>query len=344
MTIVFMFPGQSSRYPGMLDKLRRLHPRAEEVLAIACDTLGRDLRSHYSEDNAAAFDRNVDVQIGVFVANHMTLSVLQAEGIDAELSLGLSLGEYNHLTHIGALDFVDALRVVKARGEAYDAGPRGWMASVQPLELDTLEEVVEAVRTRGLGVLEIVNLNSPRQHVLSGDQDAIEAAVAILEDEHYVVPTIIERQVPMHSSRFAPVGEALLPHLRRARFRAARRPYLPNRLGSPVPSASHDEYVKMLADHVHTPVLWRRSIDHVVAAYPDAVLVEVGPRQVLFNLLDRKWIKRPRFCTDSREEPAAHLAGLIEALRAHMPLAASGSASGSLPETGSLEVREWPSA
>ena len=341
MTLVFMFPGQSSRYPGMLDKLRRLHARADEVLALASDALGRDLGSHYSEDNPAAFDRNIDVQIGVFVANHMMLSILQAEGVDADLSLGLSLGEYNHLTHIGALDFVDALRVVKARGEAYDAGPRGWMASVQPLDLESLEEVVEAVRARGLGVLEIVNLNSPRQHVLSGDQDAVEAAVAILEDEHYVVPTIIERQVPMHSSRFAPVGEALLPHLRRARFRAARRPYLPNRLGAPVSSASHDEYVTMLADHVHTPVLWRRSIDHIVAAHPDAVLVEVGPRQVLFNLLDRKWVSRPRYCTDSREDSAAHLAGIIAALH---PLSAARTLMPPAAATLPHEVREWPSA
>jgi [acyl-carrier-protein] S-malonyltransferase len=338
MTLVFMFPGQSSRYPGMLDKLARLHPRAGEVLAQAADSLGRDLRSHYSEDNPGAFDRNVDVQIGVFVANHMMLSILQAEGVDAELSLGLSLGEYNHLTHIGALDFVDALRLVKARGEAYDAGPRGFMASVQPLDLETLEEVVESIRAQGLGVLEIVNLNSPRQHVLSGDQAAVEAAVAVLEDEHYVVPTIIERQVPMHASIFAPVGEALRPHLRRARFRTARRPYFPNRVGVPVPSASHDEYVAMLADHVHTPVLWRRSIDHVIASHPDAVLVEVGPRQVLFNLLDRKWISRPRYCTDCREDAAGHLAGVLDALRAHR------SASLLAPPTGSLEVREWPSA
>ncbi len=338
MTLVFMFPGQSSRYPGMLDKLAHLHPRAAEVLGLASDALGRDLRSHYSEDNPAAFERNVDVQLGVFVANHMMLSALQAEGVDADLSLGLSLGEYNHLTHIGALDFVEALRLVKARGEAYDGGPRGYMASVQPLDLEALEQVVEAVRAQGHGVLEIVNLNSPRQHVLSGEQGAVEAAVALLEDEHYVVPTIIERQVPMHSSLFVGVGEALRPHLRRARFRVARRPYLPNRLGAPVAAASHDDYVSLLAEHVHTPVLWRRSIDNLIAAHPDAVLVEVGPRQVLFNLLDRKWVSnRARFCTDSREDAAGHLGAVIESLRALRPAPVPATA-------GSLEVREWPQA
>jgi [acyl-carrier-protein] S-malonyltransferase len=326
----------------MLDKLARLHARAGEVLAQAADALGRDLRSHYSEDNPGAFDRNVDVQLGVYIANHMMLSILQAEGVDAELSLGLSLGEYNHLTHIGALEFLDALKLVKARGEAYDAGPRGFMASVQPLDLATLEEVVESVRAQNLGVLEIVNLNSPRQHVLSGDQAAVEAAIAVLEDEHYVVPTIIERQVPMHASIFAPVGEALHPHLRRARFRVARRPYLHNRTGAPVHSASPDDYVAMLAAHVHTPVLWRRSIDHIIAAYPDAVLVEVGPRQVLFNLLDRKWVSRPRYCTDSRDDAAGHLAGVLTALGAHRSAPMPATASGGMP--GSLEVREWPQA
>lgn len=338
MIPVFMFPGQSSRYPGMLDKLARLHPCADAVLVQASAALGRDLRAHYAEDNQGAFDRNVDVQIGVFVANHMMLAALQGEGIDAEVSLGLSLGEYNHLVHIGALEFVDALQLVKARGEAYDSGPRGWMASIQPIDLEALQEAVETIRARELGVLEIVNLNSPRQHVLSGDQAAVEAAVAVLEDEHYVVPTIIERQVPMHASIFAPVGEALHPHLRRARFRVARRPYFPNRMGAPVLTASHDDYVAMLAAHVHTPVLWRRSIDHIIAAHPDAVLVEVGPRQVLFNLLDRKWISRPRFCTDSREDAAGHLAGVLEALRAHR----SAPMPAAMP--GAHEVREWPQA
>ena len=155
--------------------------------------------------------------------------------------------------------------------------------------------------------------------------------------------SIQSRQGPEHHLK---VGEALRPHLRRARFRAARRPYLPNRLGSPFPSASHDEYVTMLADHVHTPVLWRRSIDHIVAAHPDAVLVEVGPRQVLFNLLDRKWVKSPRYCTDSREDAPAHLAGVIKALRAHSSLSAPVPLpeTGSIISTGSHEVHEWPTA
>src|SRR5690606_27416687 len=203
--------------------------------------------------------------------------------------------------------------------EAYDAGPPGQMASVQPLDLETLETVVEQIRGQGLGVLEIVNLNSPRQHVLSGDAAAIEAAVALLEDEHFVVPTIIERQVPMHASLFEPVGLAVRPHLQEARFRAPRLPYLPNRRGEFVTAPTPGEFADLLEAHVHTPVLWRKSIDRVAERHPGAVFVEVGPRQVLHNLLDRRWHARPRYATDNRDDAAGHRAAVLAAPRQHLP-------------------------
>jgi [acyl-carrier-protein] S-malonyltransferase len=313
-TLVFMFPGQSSRYPGMLDKLARLHRRAAEVLAVCSDILARDLRAHTSEDNPAAFERNVDVQVGVFVANHMMLSLLQAEGVDADLSLGLSLGEYNHLVHIGALELPEALRLVQARGEAYDAGPPGQMASVQPLDLETLETVVEQIRGQGLGVLEIVNLNSPRQHVVAGERAAVEAAVERAEDEFYAQAHIIDRNVPMHSSLFSIVGERFHEQLERVEFSPPRRPYLPNRLGQLVPEPSRAELVELLATHVHAPVLWRASLDHLVALDPDAVFVEVGPMSVLHNLMHRKWLGNRKFRTDSRDELDEHFDALVTEL------------------------------
>jgi hypothetical protein len=208
---------------------------------------------------------------------------------------------------------------------------------VQPIDLEALEEVVETIRARDLGVLEIVNLNSPRQHVLSGAQARSRRRSSCSRTSYYVVPTIIERQVPMHSSLFTGVGEAMLPHLRRAGFRVAA-PALPAEPpGRPAgSSASHADYVRMLAEHVHTPVLWRRSIDHVIEHHPDAVFVEVGPRQVLFNLLDRKWVARPKHATDSRDDLAQQFAGVVAALRPAM-------ANIHAPRpAGADEVREWP--
>ncbi|HVH98870.1 MAG TPA: ACP S-malonyltransferase [Enhygromyxa sp.] len=315
--LVFMFPGQSSRYPGMLERCVELHADNVDLLRWASELLGRDLEAHYSVDNGeAAYARNVDVQVGVFLANHMFMRALEARGITAELSLGLSLGEWNHLVHIGAVSFEDALRAVEQRGHCYDEGPRGWMAAIQPIDLEDLEAVV--AEAGKLGLLEIVNLNSPRQHVIAGDRVAVEAAVERAEEDFYAQAHVIERNVPMHSSLFRPVGERFREHLEQLQFLAPRLPYLPNRLGRLVPEPSRADLIELLASHVHAPVLWRASLDHLVERDPDTVFVEVGPMSVLHNLIHRKWLSNRKYRTDSRDELDEHfdalaveLAGLV---------------------------------
>lgn len=307
MTVVFLFPGQSSRDRGMLDRAVELHRPNADLIERASELLGTDLAAHYRTEDA--FARNVDVQIGVFLANHLFLQAIQARGVDAPVSLGLSLGEWNHLVHIGTLSFESALLAVRARGEAYDAGPRGWMAAVQPIPLEELEEVLASLRH--LGTLEAVNLNSPTQHVIAGAQEAVEAAVAILEEEHFTQPRIIERSVPMHSSLFRPVGDRFRHTLETLPFRPPCRPYLPNRRGGVLEDPRREDFVELLATHVHAPVLWRRSIDEVRVRWPDCVFVEVGPRKVLHDLLQRKWSKRPRMHTDSLSGHHAHLDSVV---------------------------------
>ena len=313
MTLVYIFPGQSSRYPGMLNKLAGINRTCGLLLSEASEILGRDLSSHYREDNPEVFAHNVDVQIGVFLANHMFLQIIEEGNISADVSLGLSLGEYNHLVHIGALSFDDALLTVQQRGRAYDAGPRGAMASVFPIDLLELQEVCQRVQNKG--VLEVTNLNSPRQQVLSGEFAALEAAMAILEEEFYVDARIIERQVPMHCSIFAPVGEAFRRHLEGVTFHKPRLPYLPNALGQLLEQPTQKDFVELLSTHVHRPVLWRKSIDLVLQRWPDAMFVEVGPMSVLYNLLNKKWHKFRKVHTDSADNTDEHLRLVISELR-----------------------------
>jgi [acyl-carrier-protein] S-malonyltransferase len=296
-----MFPGQSSRYPEMIERLTEWAAEdAREVLDAASATLGRNLASHYRAANPDIFATNRDVQVGVFLANHIHLCALERAGVRAGLSLGLSLGEYNHLVHAGAIAFLPALSLVDARGAAYDAGPEGAMASVFPLPLEELREVV--ARASAQGPLEIANLNSPTQNVISGSRAAVDAAAAIL-DEEGVECRLIEPRVPMHASMFAPAAAAFRPALQRAPFRTPRLPYLPNVLGRFEEVPTPDRIVDLLARHVAQPVLFRASIDLLVERHPDAAFVEVGPRGVLYNLLNKKWISRPRYKTDAAEDP-----------------------------------------
>jgi [acyl-carrier-protein] S-malonyltransferase len=307
-----MFPGQNSRYPEMIWKLLKLGPWNREILDRASETLRRDLRAHFDPRNEAMFARNRDVQIGVFLANHMHCESLHRIGVRADHSLGLSLGEYNHLVQIGALDFDQALSLLDARGQAYERGPEGAMASVFPIDIDQLREVADSVR--GLGRLEIAIHNAPKQHVIAGERRALEAALAILEEEHFVQGVVIENRIPMHTRLFGSVADAFRPALEAVVWRRPALPYLPNALGRAARSPGPAQFVELLSRHVCSPVLWRESIDFLTGRFDNLMFVEAGPRATLYNLLGKSWKSNPRYKTDSPDDLQASFMTLAEEL------------------------------
>lgn len=274
MTLIAMFPGQSSRYPEMLERFE---------VGEASELLGRDLRQ-------LDLAKNRDVQVGVFLANHFHY---QALGIDFQHSVGLSLGEYNHLVHIGALSFADALRLVDARGELYDTAEGGLMVSIFPLPAATTEAVIAKLGLSdrcGIGLY-----NSPRQHVLSGERTAVEAVLAELEREDYFEPTVIESRIPMHAPCFSRHAARFGELLASVPFRTPAKPYLPNVLGN---YTSNDDPRAYLIAHVYRPVRWQASIDAIARRVPEPFFVEVGPKGVLHNLFTKDWMPGRRAKTD----------------------------------------------
>jgi [acyl-carrier-protein] S-malonyltransferase len=296
-TTVLMFPGQSSRHPEMLTRIVSAWPPAAAVIAEASDTLGRDLGCHYRPDNPAIFASNRDVQVGVLLCSYLHQRALAARGIGGDLSVGLSLGEYNHLVHIGALDFPAALRVVDRRGATYDEGPDGMMASIFPMSAEEIEPYL--TRARGAGAVDIANLNSPTQNVIAGSRAGVEAAIALIEaEEPGVQAVVIERRIPMHTPLFRPVADVLAPHLDAAPWQVPALPYMPNVLGEMIAEADGATIAGLLRRHVYSTVRWRQSIDLIAERYPDACFVEVGPGAVLSNLLQRRWHANPKYRTD----------------------------------------------
>jgi [acyl-carrier-protein] S-malonyltransferase len=293
MKIVYMFPGQNSRYPGMIERLRHWDG-CDRVLQDASDVLGRDVRSHYSSRNPQMFSHNRDVQIGVFLAAHIVGERLAAEGIRADASLGLSLGEYNHLVDIGALSFAGALRLLDARGRAYERGPRGLMMSVFPCER---EQVVHALDAGADICIEL----SSTHFVIGGETASVEAAAARLEEEAFVQASVIDSALPMHSRIFLPAANAFREALEKTEWMPARKPYLPNVDGVFLIDVRPADFVDRLYRHVFSTVHWERSLDAAVDRYPGAVLVEVGPGRILYNLAGRQYKHIPCFCTDDPE-------------------------------------------
>lgn len=305
---VLLFPGQNSRDPAMLVRLLAAWPEGAAVIDEASAILGRDLWAAYSPRRGdAMFATNRAVQVGVFLCSHLHMLVLRRQGIVGDLSLGLSLGEYNHLVHIGALSFADALRLVDARGAAFDCGPVGMTAVVFPIEEEELADLV--ARARPHGVVEVVNINSPTQQVVSGERGGVEALLSLVAEESFAEGVVIDERLPLHSSLLKPAADDFRPHLHRATWQRPDKPYYPNVKPAPLASPSPADFVELLTRQVFSPVLWRDAIENVVAHNPGAELIEVGPRGVLSGLL-RRWVANPHRKTDGAD--GVVVGGLIQ--------------------------------
>ena len=313
---VYLFPGQSSVSRAAISRARESHPATEIVISCAREVLGEKRATQYLDTPGAGLHSNRDIQIVVFLASQMYLAALAAEGITATSSLGLSLGEYSHLVHIGALALDEALQLVDERGRCYDESPPGIMATVLATDRETVSSVVADAQAHGPIV--ISNINAPTQHVLAGSEAAVSWATAILEDEHAAHVTVIERRVPMHSPLMAPVAGAFAPALARAPWQSPSRAYLPNVTASPIARPSAEDFVAHLTRHVSEPVLWQQSVDRVVAAHPEACFLEVGPGGVLHNMMSRAWrgVRSARVDAPDGGDPRAHFASIVETLRA----------------------------
>jgi [acyl-carrier-protein] S-malonyltransferase len=246
------------------------------------------------EDTAFVPECNRDVQLGVFLANHMHWLALQRLGCTSHWSLGLSLGEYNHLVDIGALTFGEALRLVDRRGQLYDEGPEGVMVAVNGVVEGTIDEVLQAAR----GKVQISNYNGVSQHVLAGARNDVEAVVRVLEDKYFAVTTEIESCIPMHSALFEPVARRFEAYLRAADWRRPVKPYFPNVEGVPVADPGPEDFTRLLTEHVYRPVQWARSLGWVTSSIECPALIEVGPASVLSDLARRSWPQIPRYRTD----------------------------------------------
>ncbi|MEZ4433238.1 MAG: ACP S-malonyltransferase [bacterium] len=295
-TPIVLFPGQSAYHPDMLRvAVERAPALASPLVEEAAEAIGFDLAA------AVATTERPDnrlVQLGVFVANHLHLAALRAAGVPPGLGAGMSLGEYNHLVDIGALDFSAALALVDARGRLYDAGPAGVMIALFPVEAAVVEEAIAA-----LGVpVTISNHNSPQQQVIAGPADAVAQVARLLDERDFVDARLIEARLPMHGPHFAPVAPRLEAVLRAVSWRRPTRPYVANVLGGPVDDPTPDVICRLLTAHVCQPVRWRQSIEWLAAQAPEPVFIEVGPGRALANLMRRPWRTEPCF---SLAEPAA---------------------------------------
>jgi len=258
-----------------------------ETFAQASDCLGQDLWKLASEGPAEELNLTVNTQPVMLAAGVAVYRAWQAaNGAMAELSAGHSLGEYSALVAGGALDFADAVELVRFRAQAMqEAVPAGVGAMAAILGLD--DDVVKsacAEASSGGEVAEAANFNSPAQVVIAGNRAAVERGMEIAKSKGAKRAVLLPMSVPSHCSLMRPAAERMRERLAAVNIRCSAIPVLHN---ADVKSATSGDAIKdALVRQLFQPVRWVDTV-RALAASGATHIVECGPGKVLAGLNKR---------------------------------------------------------
>ncbi len=277
-------PGQGSQFVGMGWDLAEKYPQVRRLYERADETLGLALSEICWDGPEERLRRTENAQPAILTHSYAVWSVLPAEvRASVVVAAGHSLGEFSAYLAADSLDFEDALRVVRRRGELMagsgDERPGG-MAAIMGLDPVAVEELCASVEE---GTVVPSNFNAPGQIVISGDAAAVERAQDLASEAG-------SRAIPLnvsgafHSPLMDVAREGLGEALRNVEIRDPRFPVVANASAEPVTdsNAARDYLVAQLT----SPVRWVDGVRAMMEYEPDRWL-EVGPGRVLAGLLRR---------------------------------------------------------
>lgn len=284
--IGLLFPGQGSQAVGMGRELADRHPEARAAFEEADDALGFSLSRLCWEGPDDELTRTINAQPALLVHSAAVWRVLRAAGVEPVVAAGHSLGEFSAYQAAGSLDFADAVRTVRRRGELmfeFGQARPGTMAAVLGLDDDVVEGVCREASTSDSAVV-AANFNSPGQVVVSGDVDAVERASALLVSAGAKKVTGLNVSGAFHSPLMAPAEDGLRAHLDGVEFGTPAFPVVSNVTAAPVSDPS--EAKLLLVRQLTSTVRWTDSVRTMLQLGVTRFL-EVGPGKVLTGMLKR---------------------------------------------------------
>lgn len=282
-SLALVFPGQGSQQLGMLADLASEYPVIQETFAEASAVLGFDLWSLAQNGPEADLNSTENTQPVLLCASVALWRLWHQIGAETpSVVAGHSLGEYSALVCAGALDFADALKLVRLRGEsmqvAVPAGT-GAMAAILGLEDSAVIAACESVAQGS--VVSAVNFNCPGQVVIAGEKEAVARGVDACKAAGAKRAVELPVSVPSHCSLMRPAAAKLAEALETITLRMPIISLVQNVTAAKAQDL--DEMRQLLVEQLYSPVRWTETVQLIQTLGVDT-LVECGPGKVLSGL------------------------------------------------------------
>jgi [acyl-carrier-protein] S-malonyltransferase len=290
--VAFVFPGQGSQFVGMGQRLHEISDSARRVFRQADEILGFPLSKLCFEGPEEELEDTINAQPAILTVSHAALEALRERWQQMGFSVspvcvaGHSLGEYSALVSAGALDFGDALLLVRERGRLMkEAGTErpGGMAAIIGLSSAELRQVCEEASGDG-GIVVLANDNCPGQTVISGEIVALEKAMRLAVDRGARKVVRLGISIASHSPLMDHASDQLSQIATSVKFNEPIMPIVSNITGRFVTSV--DEIRRNVGQQVIRPVNWTGSVIEMLDSGVETFL-EIGPSQVLGSLIRR---------------------------------------------------------
>lgn len=281
--IAFVFPGQGAQYVGMAKDLYENSVEAKEMVKTAEEAAGVNLSNIMFNGSEDALKQTDITQPAIFLHSVILASLVRT--IQPDMAAGHSLGEYSALVASGALQFYDAMKLVRTRGKAMlQAGIEqpGTMAAVLGMSPDKLIEICTQASEQG--IVQCANFNSPGQIVISGSVTGVKAAMEIAKQSGAKLVKELVVSGAFHSPLMASAKTELQTKLDETPFYTGKIPVYANVTAKPVTDAA--EIKKLLENQLTMPVRWEETIVNMIADGADE-FIELGPGKVLQGLIKR---------------------------------------------------------
>jgi trans-AT polyketide synthase/acyltransferase/oxidoreductase domain-containing protein len=276
MTKIYVFPGQGSQSPGMGGELFDQFP---ELVKQSDEVLGFSIKNLCLDDPEKRLNQTDYTQPALYIVNALTyLSKTEKTDLRPDFLAGHSLGEYNALFAAGVFDFITGLKLVQKRGQIMVKVTGGGMAAVIGMQPDKIRQVL---KDASFETIDIANYNSPKQTVISGRKEDIEAVKTVFKDAGVRLFVPLKVSGAFHSRYMQDAQNEFAEFLKHYKFQPIRIPVIANYTAAPY---QNDETMNNMVQQISSPVRWVESIQYL-KLQPEPEFEEIGPGKVLTKLI-----------------------------------------------------------